>query len=366
MKQDRIKLGARDGLHGIFHHLDALQKWRKGESFAPLWVEVSPTDICNQKCFYCYVEFLGRKKLSIPGDVLTKIVSDMGNSGVKCCEFQGTGEPLLNTAVPDAILAGRKTGMEMCLVTNGVLLTANILEKVEPCLSFLRVSAMAHNAEHYARLHGSPKEHFNAVMKALKEAVRIRDRDKLETVIVTTFVVFDFNAPYLAETARLLKDIGVNIMAVKPSVHLEQNKEQHWERDPFHRRNMEVFAEAKALADQNFKVFLNEEYLDEFMNIVPPSRSYRKCHGVEFETHMDADAKLYPCARCWQDERYCLGDLKKQSFAEIWGSAQWRDSLNRFYEEINVDQCTHFCCKQHSINGYLYEMANPPRHMNVI
>ena len=362
----RIKLGARDGLHGIFHHLDTLQKWKKGETVPPLWVEVSATDSCNHKCFYCYTQYLGHQKLSIPEDLLVKIFHDMGVAGVKCCELQGTGEPLLNKGVPDAIIAGKKTGMDICLVTNGSLLTKDMLEKIEPCLSFLRVSALAHNSEFYAKLHGCPEEHFHRVVEALKEAVKIRDRQNLDIVIVATFITFDFNTPYIVDTARLLKDIGINIMSIKPSVLMEHNKDQDWERDSFHHIHQDKFAEAKALEDDNFKVFLNEEYLDEFMNSQPPSRAYQKCYGVEFETHIGADAKIYPCAHCWQEERYCLGNLKEKSFGEIWGSKEWRDALSRFYEEIEVNKCEYFCCKQHSINGYLFEMANPPRHVNVL
>jgi radical SAM protein with 4Fe4S-binding SPASM domain len=366
MKSERIKLGAKDGLHGIFYHLDTLLKWKQGEVFPPLWVEVGPTNLCNQRCFYCYVDHLGRKNLSISEDLLVKIFQDMGGAGVKCCELQGTGEPLLNKGVPDAIVAGKKTGMDICLVTNGTLLTGDILKKIEPCLSFLRVSALAHDPEFYARLHCCPEEHFHLVVSALKEAVKIRDKYNLDVVIIATFVVFDFNMPYVLETARLLKDIGVNVMSVKPSVFLGYNQNQNWQRDSFHRRHKEKFDATKELEDDKFKVFLNEEYLDQFMSGRTPVRNYAICYGVEFETHIDADAKIYPCQRCWRDERYCLGDLKTKSFGEIWGSREWRNVLNYFYKEISLDKCKEFCCKQHSINGYLYEMANPTRHANVI
>lgn len=366
MKSKRIKLGAYDGLHGIFHHLDILQKWKKGEKFPPLYVEVSPTNMCNQRCFYCYTEHLGYKNLFIPEELLVKIFHDMGSAGVKCAELQGTGEPLLNKGVPDAIAAGKKTGMNICLITNGTLLTKDILEKVEPCLSFLRVSALAHNSKFYSRLHGSPEEHFHLVIKALEEAVKIRDRDNLDIVIIATFIVFDFNARYVADTARLLKNIGINIFKPWPPVVMGHNENHNWKRDLFHRKYKDKFAEAKALESKNFKVFLNEEKLDYFTNVRSPSRNYTKCYGVEFETHIGADAKIYPCQLCWQDERYCLGDLKEKSFGEIWSSQEWRDALNHFYEDIKIDKCKIFCCKQHSINGYLYEMANPPRHVNVI
>ena len=360
----RIKLGAQDGLHGIFHHLDALQKWESGQDFPPLWVEISPTDACNHRCFFCYLNQVEHKSAQIPESLLIKISRDMGASGVKCCEFQGTGEPLLNEGTPNAIVAGKRSGMDICLVTNGVLLNRDILEKVEPCLSFLRVSALAHNAQFYARLHGCPMADFGLVVKALEEAARIRDRQKLAVVIVATFITFNFNTPYIADTARLLKDIGVDLMSVKPAVNIGHN--QSWERDSLHRKHKDKFTEAKAIQDERFKIFLNEGYLDEFMSVEPPPRNYRMCYGVEFETHIGANAKIYPCARFWGNERYCLGDLSEGAFGKVWRSAQWHKVLSQFYNEIRVDECGYFCCKQHSINRYLYEMANPQRHVNVI
>ncbi len=362
----RIKLGAKDGLHGIFHHLDTLSKWKKNEAFAPLWVEVSPTDRCNQRCFYCYVDHLGRKNLSIPKKLLVKIFEDMGKFGVKCCELQGTGEPLLNKGVPDAIVAGKKTGMDICLVTNGTLLSESILDQIAPCLSFLRVSALAHNAEHYARLHGCPEEQFSKVISALENAVRIRNRERLEVVIIATFIIFDFNTPYIHETGRILKEIGVDVMSVKPSVFIGPGQNRKWKREAFHRQHGENFRAVKELQDDHFKVFLNEEYLDEFMTPVVPMRHYQQCFGIEFETHIDADAKIYPCQRCWRDERFCQGDLNHQSFAEAWNSELRRDSVRRFHEEMTTVKCQEFCCKQHSINGFLHDLRHPPRHVNVI
>jgi GTP 3',8-cyclase len=366
MESKRIKLGAYDGLHGIFHHLDTLQKWKKGDEFPPLYVEVSPTNVCNQRCFYCYVEHLGYKDLSIPEDLLVKIFDDMGTYGVKCCEIQGTGEPLLNKGLPDAIVAGKRRGMDICLVTNGTLLTREILEKIEPCLSFLRVSALAHDSKLYAKLHNCPEDQFPLVIKALEDAVKIRDRDNLDILIIATFIVFDFSIPYIVDTARLLKNIGINIFKAWPAVVMGHNEKHNWELASLHRKYKEKFFEAKSLEDEEFKVFLNEKNLDMFMNNKPTFRPYTKCYGVEFETHIDADGKIYPCQLCWRDERYCLGDLKEKSFGEIWSSKERHDALNRFYEKIETEKCKVFCCKQHSINSCLYEMANPPRHVNVI
>jgi GTP 3',8-cyclase len=332
----------------------------------PLWVEISATNQCNQKCFYCYVEHLGRSNDFIPRDLLHKIVKDLASAGVKCIEFQGTGEPLMNPGVPDAIISGRQNGMDVCLVTNGTLLNKDIINRILPSLSFIRFSSLAPDEKIYQELHRCPEEHFQKVIKNIESAVKIKEKYKLSIAIVVTFIVFDFTTPYIFETARLLKNIGVDVMALKPSVVLGKNANHNWEREAYHDKYKDQFHKALELQNNNFKVFLNEKILDSFMNGNKVIKNYNRCYGIEFETHIASDAKIYPCQLCWNDEEYCLGDLKKESFSRIWNSRENKDRINKFYRTIQTGQCSEFCCKQHSINGYLWELANPPRFKNVI
>ena len=90
---DKVKLGNNIGLHSLFYHLEELGKWKKGEYFAPLFVDISPTSLCNQNCFFCFTEWLRAKPKSIPGDLLIRIFRDMAKAKVKTCEVQGVGEP---------------------------------------------------------------------------------------------------------------------------------------------------------------------------------------------------------------------------------------------------------------------------------
>jgi len=357
----RIKSGGLDGLHNIFHNLSSLYFWKEGVKTPPLHVELSPTDICNQNCFYCYAKDRRDNGITLSEDLLNKVIKELARNGVKCCEFQGGGEPLINKYVPNAIELGRKLGMHICLVTNGVLLTYDILEKIEPCLSYMRISSVAHNEEFYSRLHCSDKTHFYTVMHNLKDAVKIRDRDNLNIIIVTTYIIFDFNIKYMVETAKMLKDIGVNIFVIKPFVTLDHT----FIANPFHKLYEDKFSETKSLENDNFRVYLNSHQLDLFLSgsLV---KNYNKCYGVEFEVYIDENGKVYPCSFYRQKEKYCLGDLTKETFDSIWFSDRRDKILSKFYSEINLKECSKFCCKQHSINEILYDIKNPPLHFGVL
>ena len=128
-RNQTISMGTHTNIPGLLYHPDTLDKWMKGEYFPPLYVEISPTTSCNHNCSFCYVNYVREDKMSIPEDLLIKIFQDLARAGVKACELQGTGEPLLNKGVPDAIVAGKNGGMNICLVTNGSLFTEDMLDK---------------------------------------------------------------------------------------------------------------------------------------------------------------------------------------------------------------------------------------------
>ena len=95
----------------IFGHLEEVQKVKKGERIAPIYVRIKPTNRCNQNCYYChykspYLE-LGQYN---PGDEIERgkmleIIQDFKEMGVKAVTFSGGGEPLLYPYIEEAMKA---------------------------------------------------------------------------------------------------------------------------------------------------------------------------------------------------------------------------------------------------------------------
>jgi len=217
--------------HKLFYHLDEVTKWRDGKDFAPIFIEFSPTDVCNQRCHFCYTDYLGHKKLMIERDPLLRIFREMGEFGVKSVMVQGTGEPLLNSAVPDAVVVGKKAGLDIALCTNGVLLSEEVLEKAMPCLSWLRVSGIECDGDLYVKTHVCPEGHFKRVIDGLRTAVRIRNRDHLETVIAVHFLPFPYNASRVLDTVKMVKEMGIDYILIK-SAEIGLHTPNHvWPRD---------------------------------------------------------------------------------------------------------------------------------------
>lgn len=165
-----------------------------GSIFPPIFIEFSPTDVCNQRCPYCYTQYLGHEWLEIPRELLLRIMKDLGDAGVKSVQIQGTGEPLVNEATPDAIVTAKKSGVDVALCTNGVLMDPEISDNCLSSISWYRVSAIESNAELYSKTHGCSESQYHRLIRNLEYAVKLRERDKLETVLAASFIPFRYNA----------------------------------------------------------------------------------------------------------------------------------------------------------------------------
>jgi MoaA/NifB/PqqE/SkfB family radical SAM enzyme len=104
----------------------------------PLLVHIIPIRRCNLACTYCN-EFDDFSK-PVPLDEMKRrldILADMGSSVVTI----SGGEPLLHPELDDVIAHMRKCGMLSGLITNGYLLTAERIERLNRAgLEYLQIS----------------------------------------------------------------------------------------------------------------------------------------------------------------------------------------------------------------------------------
>ena len=352
--------------HKLFHHLDEVLKWQKGEPFAPIYVEISPTDLCNQNCHFCYTDYIKHQGKSIPGDLLIKIFEDLGKAGVKSVQVQGTGEPFINKSLPDAIIAGYETGLSIGCGTNGYYLNEKTLTKILPYMEWIRFSSMEANSELYAKSHQTPERHFDVVTKNMCKAVELRKTLNPEVILSSMFLPFEYNTPYVVDVTKLMKEIGIDIFLIKsPNLDSSKTPDHIWPRDTF-KNYSKLLHEAKALEDEEFIVDVRFDQFELQKNEGPFKKNYASCYGMKFETMIDADCKVYPCLSFWRNEEFCLGDLTKNSFEEIWSSKKCQKKLNDIWDNYDPrNKCT-FGCKQHWINESLWELKNPPMHKNFL
>ena len=75
---------------------------------------------------------------------------------------------------------------------------------------------------------------------------------------------------------------------------------------------------------------------------------------------------MYICGHFFGEEKYLLGDITKNSFKDIVSSDHYRSVLKRATEEVDVHSQCGLGCRQNEINEYLWNLKNPPKHLNFI
>lgn len=154
----------------------------------PFQVAIDLTRRCNLTCLHCrYHSCLSEYPSPVQAPVsdidpalLTRVLGELKDLGARDLNFAGEGEPLLYPHVRDAVTLAKRAGLHVNLITNGTLLTEDLVEfLVDVRLDLLTVSLWASSEAEYAALYpGTRPEIFGQVLAALQRVTDVKARRK--------------------------------------------------------------------------------------------------------------------------------------------------------------------------------------------
>lgn len=351
--------------HKLYWHLDRVNDWLNNKKIAPLHIDVGLSKGCNIHCEYCFGIMQGNlykkgKTIYFPEAPLINYVKDAGKAGVKSMAFVGEGEPTLNPYVYDAIVQGKKAGVDISLGTNGVMLdTGKKGEEALEYLSWIRFNLSAATNNDYKRIHRSLD--FDKVINNIKFCVNIKKIKNLTITIGLQMVLTPNNVNQVVPLAKLGKEIGVDYLVVKQCSDSIKNDLGIYEKLEEYGKYKDLLTEAESIATQTYRVIVKWNKISN-----KGERNYNSCLGVPFLLYSSGDGKLYPCGAMFGSEEWMLGDLIKDSFIEIINSDRYWNIVNRVAKEIDVQKLCYSNCRTHNINEFLWMLKHPPEHINFI
>ena len=344
--------------HKLMYHPERVSEWLRKGDCAPIYVEIGLTDYCNQKCVFCALDFLSHGKNFIAKDVMTSALEDMASSGVKSIMFAGEGEPLLHKNIGLFTQTAKKYGIDSSITTNGVLFSEKKIEQCLPNLSWIRFSIDSGTPENYAMIHGTRAKDFPRLIKNIENTVRFKTKNKLETTIGTQFLAIYQNIDEAVKLARILRDVGVDNLQIKPYSHHPKSSHQDLSVDST--QYNEIGEQLKEFSSDNFKITFREATSKRIEEGV----SYPKCYGLPFITLIDSKANIIPCNLFYGKEKFTYGNLYEQSFSNIWEGDARRRVLERI-DKLGTANCRKGC-RPDPDNRYLHRLKNPEPHDNFI
>lgn len=350
--------------------IDALHAWQHDRYFAPVIVEVSPTGSCNQNCSFCYSDKVDTKGQRIDDEVLIGLFRELPRIGVKAVSLQGTGEPLMHPATPDAIVAGAEGGLGFSLTTTGVVLTPKIQKKILRHLTFVKFSVLDSNKTRYAMMHGCSEKQWEQLVRNIADAAELREGEGLDVALLGTVYVERNNFNQIARIVGFLRELGMDYVVVQEATYTEFTPGRQANNTSTGYSESQIAEMKQSVAELNsedftVKVRFPIDDTTYHVGVYKDCWKDRFCQGIKFFPVVAADGRVYSCYRAWGKPEFALGSLYEQSFEEIWRGARRRE-----IEEVIMttppdgDECA--VCGISKLNDILARYGDDNRFRNFL
>lgn len=344
----------------LIYHVSRVHEWLQGKDIYPIYIEISLFAGCNHRCIFCAFDFLQYKPYSLDESCLKRFILEASKEGLKSILYSGEGEPLLHEDAADIIVLTKKAGIDVAVTTNGVLLDKEMAKRLLGHLSWIRMSLNAGAKKTYSIIHGTKKDDFNIVINNIKEAVKIRNKNKYSCTIGVQFLLLPQNYKEIVSLVQILTDIGVDYLIIKPySQHpLSFNKI-----DPeFKYRNLLYLKEKlKRYSKKDFQIIFRQRAMEK----ISEKKPYKYCLGLPFAAHITAEGDVYPCNNFIGKKEFIFGNICNEAFGNIRKGKTRNEIMDRIFTEWDTKNCRK-SCRIDEINRYLWELINPINHVNFI
>ncbi|MBU4263803.1 MAG: radical SAM protein [Proteobacteria bacterium] len=347
--------------HKLMYHVKRVNKWLAGELVYPLYIEMSPAGLCNHRCTFCALDFMGYKKRFLDADILSQRFAEMGHLGVKSVMFGGEGEPLLHRDIGRMTRDASRAGIDVAITTNGVFFGQGLAEEILCCTKWIKVSINAGDPATYARIHNTREDDFAKVLHNLENAVRVKKKTKSQCVLGAQLLLLPENFHEVMLLAGLVKDIGLDYLVIKPYSHHPLTESSRYKNISYEGLD-DMCRQADSLRSDDFEVVIRRDTMQRWNK---QYRRYHHCRALPFWSYIDSAGNVWGCSMYMGDDRFLYGNIHRNSFQEIWEGAARRHSLHWVENELDTGNCR-VNCRMDKVNTYLWELENPPDHVNFI
>ncbi len=284
----------------------------------PYTISVEPTTSCNLRCPECpsglrkFTRNTGMISLELYREIIDQLHPDLF---YLILYFQG--EPYLNPLFFHMAEYAGKKKIYTATSTNAHFLTDHLARKtVESGLDRIIISLDGLDQETYEkyRVGGSMEKVLEGTRNLVKWKKELRSKTPY---IILQFIVFSTNEHQVPELKRLARELGVDKLELKSA-------------------QVYNYEEGNPLIPENESFSRYKKHNGKFVIDNP---LYNHCLRMWRGCVITWDGLVVPC--CFdKDATHRLGDLKKQSFKEIWKGKAYNDFRRKLFSaRREIDIC---------------------------
>ena len=335
----------------VFAHLDRLVGWQSGDKPAPVTVEFDLSNRCYlgcQSCHFAHTHTRGpwvKRDRFLPmawegtGDfadivMVKRALGEMAAGGVRGVVWSGGGEPTTHPWWKDALSTGSTVGLRQGMYTAGGLITKASAVHMAQHLAWVVVSLDTVDAETYASEKGVQSGWFDRACQGIRDLVAAG-----QPVVGVSFLLHQQNWSEADDMLALARSLGATYTTFRPTIETHPDHpaicvgDRRWIEDA-----LPLLDRLSHEPDVQVSTSRFEAYADW------TDRGYDVCHGIKLHATVTPDGRVWVCVQRRGMVGSCVGDLRTESFAEIWQRhpGQWTD-----FAECRV------MCRLHQVNEQL-------------
>lgn len=333
---------------------ERIAAWHRGEKIAPITIDWALTRQCNYACEFCYAMMQENERKEQTLETSRAFLDDCAEIGVKGISLISDGESTVHPDYAAVIKYGASVGIAMGAGSNGLLLTKDVLEEILPSLNYLRFNFSGGERKRYSEIMGVKESWFDRVVQNIRDAMEIKKRCNLKTVINMQMVVMPKYADQILPLARLAKELKPDYLIYKHCADdIEGQLGVNYDDYP---KLYPMFREAEGMAEPGFRVQVKWSRIDH-----GGVREYHRCMGPPFIMQVSGTGLVAPCGFYFNNKysKFHVGNITEKRFKEIWSSDRYWDVMNYLNSaEFDPSKACGPNCLQHSTNDWLWKFTN--------
>lgn len=315
------------------------------------------TSRCNALCDHCGSRCTASPKDELSPEVFKKVLDDVAKKyGTKAIMLNITGgEPLMRKDLFDIVGYADSLGFKWGLVTNGMLVTDNVVKKMkETHMSTISISldGMKETHEEFRHVKGS----FDKIISGIK---KMKEENFVEHIQVT-FIATKKNIFELPEVYRLLSMLEIDslrISGIDPIGRAEDNADLMLsQEDYFYLFDFMKKHEEDALP----VVWSCSHYFGNRENTLDPTGKKFTCYTGIHVASVLSNGDIFGCPNIPRRRELIQGNVLKDNFCEVW------EKEFKFYRNPDrtkakqCEKCKYWeYCKGDSFHTFDFETNTP-------
>lgn len=346
----------------VLKHLGRLADIKAGGRPAPLNVEIDSSNVCSLGCSWCHFGYTHTRgplagKRDKPQDAIAgghlldfdlaqSILSQLAEYGVESCTWTGGGEPTLNPRFDDMVRHAASVGLEQGLYSHGGHINHERAALLKSTLKWVYISLDECTPEAYKDSKGVNR--FQQATDGIRNLVAAEG----DATIGIGYLLHPDNYGDIDDMVTLGKELGVDYVQFRPTIHFEQDKPNVLVEDTAWISN--AIANLERYRKDEF-VIADIGRFEMYQNWT--GHAYKTCNWSALQTVITPNGKVWRCTNKREHPDALLGDLSIESFATLWARSGGACQVN--------DQCR-VLCRGHISNVTLDELFREVPHANFV